>query len=218
MSVNVIRRRRLLGVNAARVSADARRLLRALDEAEAELAVSLVDDAEIRRLNRDYRGQDRATDVLAFAMREGARAPGDAAVLGDVVISLDTAARQARQRGVSAADEVRTLLIHGVLHLLGYDHERSLREARRMKAIARRLYVALARGNPSLQSGGKSRRPSRNRQRAVSRPQLAFLAGNVKYTASPHGRALFERPSCLSAGTPQRFREASLTSTSAKRG
>jgi probable rRNA maturation factor len=149
MSVSVIRRRRLPGVSAARVAADARHLLRALDEAGAELTVSLVDDAAIRRLNRDYRGQDRPTDVLAFAMREGARAPGDEAVVGDVVISLDTAARQAQQRGVSAADEVRALLIHGILHLLGYDHERSVLEARRMKAMERRLRVALARGKPS---------------------------------------------------------------------
>jgi probable rRNA maturation factor len=145
MSVSVSRRRRVSGVSAARVAAEARRLLRALDEAEAELSVSLIDDAAMRRLNRDYRGRDQATDVLAFAMREGARAPGDAAVLGDVVISLDTAARQARERGVAAADEVRALLIHGILHLLGYDHERSAVEARRMKAVERRLRVVLAR-------------------------------------------------------------------------
>ena len=83
-------------------------------------------------------------------MREGARAPGDEAVVGDVVISLDTAARQAQQRGSSAADEVRALLIHGILHLFGYDHERSVLEARRMKATERRLRVVLARGKPSL--------------------------------------------------------------------
>jgi probable rRNA maturation factor len=149
MPVNVIRRHRRPGVSVARVGADARRLLRALDEAQAELSVSLVDEAAMRRLNRDYRGHDRPTDVLAFAMREGVRAPGDAAVLGDVVISLDTAARQAQERGVSAADEVRTLLIHGILHLLGYDHERSVLDACRMRAMERRLRVALTRGRPA---------------------------------------------------------------------
>ena len=176
MSVSVIRRRRLPGVSAARVAADARRLLRALDEAEAELTVSLVDDAAIRRLNRDYRGQDRPTDVLAFAMREGARAPGDEAVVGDVVISLDTAARQAQQRGVSAADEVRTLLIHGVLHLLGYDHERSVLEARRMKAMERRLRVVLARGKPSPRpEGDEGDRTATVRERPQGRrPSLPF--------------------------------------------
>jgi len=130
-------------VTRTRVAADARRLLDALHEDAAELTVSLVDDATIRRLNRTYRGTDRPTDVLAFAMREGARTPGDQAVLGDVVISLDTATRQASERGVPTAEEVRTLLIHGVLHLLGYDHERSAAEARRMHAMERRLRALL---------------------------------------------------------------------------
>jgi rRNA maturation RNase YbeY len=98
----------------------------------------------MHRLNRHYRGKDRPTDVLAFALREGARVPGDEAVLGDVVISLDTAARQARAHGVTVAHEVRTLLIHGVLHLLGYDHERSAGEARRMRAVERRLSRTLS--------------------------------------------------------------------------
>jgi|APFre7841882654_1041346.scaffolds.fasta_scaffold220112_1 rRNA maturation RNase YbeY len=143
MSVSIIRRCHRPGVSAARVVAAARRLLSALDETESELTVSLVDDAEVRRLNRDYRGKDRPTDVLAFAMREGVRVAGDEPVLGDVVISLDSAACQARRHGLSVADEVRTLLIHGVLHLLGYDHERSPAAARRMKAMERRLRSVL---------------------------------------------------------------------------
>jgi len=155
MPVSVIRRCRLPGVRVTEVRADARALLRALDEDGAELSVSLVDDAEIHRLNRDYRSNDRPTDVLAFAMREGARVAGDEAVLGDVVISLETASRQARRRGVSDADEVRTLLTHGVLHLLGYDHERSPAAARRMKAMERRLRILLetpgSRGQPRRQ-------------------------------------------------------------------
>ncbi len=145
MSVSVIYRKRRRGVRSASVAADARQLLRALGETAAELTISLVHDAEIHRLNRDFRGKDRPTDVLAFAMREGKRVVGDETMLGDVVISLDTAARQARRRRVSTADEVRTLLIHGALHLLGYDHERSAAEARRMKAMERRLRASLRR-------------------------------------------------------------------------
>ena len=139
MPVSVVARARARGVRAATVRNDARRLLAALQETRAELTVSLVDDAEIQRLNRDDRRTDRPTDVLAYAMREGRRAPGDEWVLGDVVISLQTAARQAAHRGASIADEVRSLLSHGVLHLLGYDHERSTRDARRMKAMEQRL-------------------------------------------------------------------------------
>lgn len=101
---------------------------------QAELSVLLCDDATIHELNRDFRGKDRPTDVLAFPMG-GAPAGGDCpALLGDVVISVDTARRQAAQRGRPIADEVTFLLAHGLLHLLGYDH-RDRPEERRMHAL-----------------------------------------------------------------------------------
>jgi probable rRNA maturation factor len=131
MLVTVTSRRRLPGVRAADVRRDATRLLDILD-LDAELSVVLVDDAEIHRLNAKYRRVDEPTDVLAFALREGDGGALHPDVLGDVVISVDTAARQAVARNASIADEVRHLLTHGVLHLLGYDHERSPIEARRM--------------------------------------------------------------------------------------
>lgn len=143
--VTVLKRRRLPGVSSTDVRRDAQIILKAVDEAAAELTVSLIDDAEIHDLNRRYRQNDRPTDVLAFAMREGEPGPGDPAVLGDVVISLDTAARQARSRRRTLADEVRVLLIHGILHLLGYDHERGAAQARRMQAMERRLRARLRR-------------------------------------------------------------------------
>jgi probable rRNA maturation factor len=140
--VFVTSRRRVRGVRVADIRRDAARMLRSLGVA-AELSVVLVDDAEIHRLNALYRHIDRSTDVLAFAMREGDGATLHAALLGDVVISLDTAARQAAARAVAVADEVRLLLAHGVLHLLGYDHERSPAEARRMFRRQRQLLAAL---------------------------------------------------------------------------
>ena len=142
-TVTLVSRRRLAGVRAAAVRRDAARLL-ALAGVAAELSVALVGDAEMRALNRDWRGQDRPTDVLAFALREGEDAALHPEVLGDVVISLDTAARQAAARGAPVADEVRVLLAHGLLHLLGYDHERSPAEARRMFARQRALLRQLA--------------------------------------------------------------------------
>jgi len=157
MPVSVVARARARGVRAAAVRSDARRLLAALHETRAELTVSLVSDAEIQRLNRADRGMDRPTDVLAYALREGPRAPGDEWALGDVVISVDTATRQARHRGVSTADEVRALLIHGLLHLLGFDHERSPAQARRMKARERQLHTVLAKDS----SGPAGRRGAR---------------------------------------------------------
>jgi rRNA maturation RNase YbeY len=102
----------------------------------------LVSDAVMRRLNRQWRGADRPTDVLSFAQAEG-QGGAPEGLLGDVVISVDTARRQARERAAPLARELDRLLIHGVLHLLGYDHERSPAEAQRMqrreRALARQL-------------------------------------------------------------------------------
>ena len=109
----------------------AERVLTLVGEAQSELSIDLVGDGRMRRLNREYRKKDRTTDVLAFAMRESA-SPASA-LLGDVVISVPTARRQAKEGGRSLSEELAWLLVHGVLHLCGYDHERSDAEARRMK-------------------------------------------------------------------------------------
>jgi probable rRNA maturation factor len=93
------------------------------------MTVALVPDARMRSLNRRYRGKDRATDVLSFPAGE----PGE---LGDVVIAAGVAARQAREAGHSMAVELRVLALHGLLHLLGYDHER---DDGRMARLERRL-------------------------------------------------------------------------------
>lgn len=92
---------------------------------EAEVSLVFVDDAYIRGLNHQYRGVDSPTDVLSFAMQEGEVLPGEEEeiILGDVVISLQTAGRQAREYGHSFRREVAYLTVHGVLHLLGYDHQ-----------------------------------------------------------------------------------------------
>ncbi len=138
MPVAVTSRGRRVPVLAARLRRAAHRLLRGLRLERAELSVLLVSDREMRKLNRDYRGRDRPTDVLAFAQREG---PGGApdGLLGDVVISVDTARRQAAERRLTLGTEGERLLVHGLLHLLGYDHERSAAEARRMQRRERTL-------------------------------------------------------------------------------
>ena len=118
----------------ARLARDARRLLRGLRLSDRELSILLVSDAEMRRLNRRWRGRDRATDVLSFP-QDGGRDR----LLGDVVISVDTARRQARELRTTLGGEADRLLIHGLLHLLGYDHERSVAEARRMQRRERAL-------------------------------------------------------------------------------
>ena len=121
----------------------AQAVLSSVGEKKADLGILLVGDRSMRRLNRDYRKKNRTTDVLAFPMREG---PGpSSALMGDVVISVPTAAQQARQLGRSLNAELTILLIHGILHLCGYDHERSNREARRMQQRERWVLRRLGR-------------------------------------------------------------------------
>ncbi len=120
----------------------ARRILAALDCPGAEISIALVDDAAITALNARHRGRPRATDVLAFSLLEGAHAERRGALLGDVVIGLETAARQARSRRRTLDDEVARLLVHGALHLIGYDHVRPA-QARVMRAQERRVWRAL---------------------------------------------------------------------------
>jgi probable rRNA maturation factor len=100
------------------------RILAALDKSDAEISILLCDNAFIRDLNRDYRGRDRPTDVLSFAQNEGEPlAPLETEILGDVIISVETAVRQATERDVPVLEETTDLLIHGILHLLGHDHQ-----------------------------------------------------------------------------------------------
>ena len=122
-------------VRQVRLVALAERVLSAAGEAESELSLDLIGDRRMQRLNREYRQRDRTTDVLAFSTREAIIPNGlfcRTSLLGDVVISLPTAIRQAKMAGRSVDEELAILLVHGVLHLCGYDHERSLREADRM--------------------------------------------------------------------------------------
>ena len=102
---------------------DASAALDSLRMSDAELSLVFTDDPSFEILNRDYRQIDRPTDVLSFPQEEGATPAGGLRVLGDVIISVDTARRQAAERGHPLGFEVRVLLVHGLLHLLGFDHE-----------------------------------------------------------------------------------------------
>jgi probable rRNA maturation factor len=103
-----------------------------LDIEDKELSLVLVDDNQIARLNQQYRKRAGPTDVLAFAMQEGEFAGVSPQLLGDVVISVETAQRQAQEQGHNLMRELQILTVHGLLHLLGYDHTRP-DEAERMR-------------------------------------------------------------------------------------
>jgi rRNA maturation RNase YbeY len=106
---------------------------------EGELSVLLTTDDEISRLNRQYLNREGPTNVLAFPMSGGPWPQVEVGMLGDVVISVDTAAREAEAADEPIERAVDRLLIHGILHLRGYDHETSSEEARRMAAAETRL-------------------------------------------------------------------------------
>lgn len=122
-------------------------MLRAIERDEGELSIVLVNDEVIRQLNGSYRGKDQVTDVLSFAMSEGEFGDVNPTVLGDVVISVPTARRQASRSKRELFDQVTFLLAHGLLHLVGYDHETDEQE-REMKKETRRLMRAAVDSSP----------------------------------------------------------------------
>lgn len=115
-------------------------ILEQFDSQSRELSILLVDDAAIQELNRKFRKVDRPTDVLSFSQQEGESNPLNPHLLGDVVVSVETARRQASEHQLSLDEELTLLLIHGILHLLGFDHERSDEEAEEMKHRTRHLF------------------------------------------------------------------------------
>lgn len=116
---------------------------------DVELSVLLTDDDTVHTLNRTYRGVDQTTDVLSFSQREGENPEDWDSLLGDVVISVDQARRQAEDYGHTMEREVGFLTVHGVLHLLGWDHEAADDETRMMAKTEEILgLVGLTRETP----------------------------------------------------------------------
>ncbi len=111
---------------------------------ETELSISIVGDRAIRRINRDYLAKDRPTNVISFSLQEGVTIGITPHALGDVIISADTSAREAEEGQLEPFERLCFLLLHGILHLCGYDHERgSEADARKMEQKERELFRIL---------------------------------------------------------------------------
>ncbi|MBI5748927.1 MAG: rRNA maturation RNase YbeY [Nitrospinae bacterium] len=145
----MIQSRSRMKIDQRRVKKQVSLILKKMGCIKSEISILFVDDDKIQVLNRDYRGKDKPTDVLSFPQIETSRdktgkgkgrgrekplpSPLPIPVLGDVVISLETAKRQAKERGHPFMKEVLILMIHGILHLIGYDHEKSKKMAVEMR-------------------------------------------------------------------------------------
>ena len=116
-------------------------VLKFLDSADSEVSILIVDDEEIAEINHQYLDRNWPTNVIAFSMREGDFGEINPHVLGDIIISVDTALRDARQGGLSFEDEFVYLIIHGLLHLLGYDHETSEEDAKIMQEKEKEIFL-----------------------------------------------------------------------------
>jgi probable rRNA maturation factor len=130
-------------VDRRKIGAAARRILKTLGYEGYELTVVLADDREITRLNRQYFRRNRPTNVISFPMMDDSPVSLRSRILGDVVISAETARRDAGEAGEKAEDEILFLMIHGILHLAGYDHEGSVAERRKMEAKEKEFFEGL---------------------------------------------------------------------------
>jgi len=184
------------GVSAAVIRRRASKMLAHRGLRGVELSIALVGDAAIQELNRVYRHKDKPTDVLAFPMNDhaghaeaGAGAGEPSGLLGDVILSIETARRQAQARRRPLLDELTMLLAHGLLHLLGYDHQTD-DEEREMNAQTRELEQAAAGRAAGARGEKKDAAPSASR-RPPPRPEArrGASAAPARKTRRPAGRA-----------------------------
>jgi len=146
MKIWIRNQQKLIPLDSGKVRRAARRILTELGFLEAELSLWLVDDTRIRELNRNHLGRNRPTNVLAFSMREGEFSTLHPHLLGDVVISVETAQRQSSRFRLNDTEMVLFLMVHGILHLIGYEHEGTRKDAREMTLKQRELFCAITRG------------------------------------------------------------------------
>jgi probable rRNA maturation factor len=128
MSLLIDNRQKFIKLDRRRIRSDLLKAIKHLHCQDREISLSLVDDKNIKEINREYLGRDKPTNVISFGMQEGEWQDIQPAVLGDIVISVETAYRDSLVSNIVVADEILFLFIHGLLHLIGYDHEDGVEE------------------------------------------------------------------------------------------
>ena len=130
-------------LNLSRIKRKINKILKNLACSNAEISILFTSDEHIKELNKTYRKKNRPTDVLAFSQNEGDLIGTNTNILGDVVVSTDTAKRQADERSHSVEKEIFILLIHGILHLLGFDHEKEKKDLKKMQSKEKELLTLI---------------------------------------------------------------------------
>ena len=148
MKIQIENRQARFKIDKRKIRGTVAMIFKILDCADREISIVFTDDETIRELNKQYLGRDKTTNVISFPLQEGEYANINPLLLGDVVISIDTAQKDARKGNLRPEEEIDFLLIHGILHLLGYNHEgTSRKEALKMKRKEKEIFGRLNRDN-----------------------------------------------------------------------
>ena len=144
MNIQIENQQKRIKIDKRRIRRQVNELLKLLDCANMEISITFVDDASIRQINKQYLAKDRPTNVISFPLQEGEFSDINPEMLGDIVISVDTAGRDAARGNLSFEEEILFLIIHGLLHLKGYNHENtSIADAMKMKKKEKELFFTL---------------------------------------------------------------------------
>ena len=151
MKLQIRNNQRKIKIDKRRIRGTVLKILKILDCADKEISLSFVDDENIKQLNKQYLGRDKATNVISFSLREGEYGNINPQILGDIVISVETAQRDAIKENLTFTQELEFLIIHGVLHLLGYNHENTTKiETNKMRQKEKELFNAINASTISL--------------------------------------------------------------------
>ena len=141
MSLQIQNNQKKIKINRRKIRSAILKILKILECADKEISINFVDDAKIKQLNKQYLGKDKATNVLSFSLREDEYGNINPQVLGDIIISVETAQKAAVYGNLTVDQEIDFLIIHGLLHLLGYDHENTTtKETSKMRKKERELF------------------------------------------------------------------------------
>jgi probable rRNA maturation factor len=144
MKLQIRNKQKKIKIDKRNIRGTVSKILKILNCADKEISLSFVDDENIKQLNKQYLGKDRATNVISFSLQEGEYGNINPQILGDIVISVETAQRDAKKENLTFTQELEFLIIHGVLHLLGYNHENTTRkETNKMRQKEKDLFTAI---------------------------------------------------------------------------